>query len=97
MGPDDTPLVLAGFPSIGTRSTGLDFTDAHVDHEDPDGDGFSNIVEYRNDPVGVRRKAVDCNGSESMRPDSTPKIFPDYLRPPRVCRNSRPARLPHPV
>jgi hypothetical protein len=57
---------------------GLDFTDPNVDREDPDGDGFSNIVEYKNDPVGVRQKAVDLDGTKSSDP-SNPKSHPDYL------------------
>jgi hypothetical protein len=57
---------------------GLDFEDPNVDREDTDGDGFSNIVEYKNDPVGVRRKAADVDGSKSTDP-SDPKSHPDYL------------------
>ena len=60
------------------RKYGLDFTDANVDREDPDNDGFSNIVEFRNDPVGVRQKASDCDGSKSTNPLDT-KDHPDYL------------------
>jgi len=50
------------------RKYGLDFTDPNVDREDADGDGFSNIVEFKNDPVGVRQKASDCDGSKSTNP-----------------------------
>jgi len=50
------------------RKYGLDFTDSNVDREDPDNDGFSNIVEFKNDPVGVRQKASDCDGSKSTNP-----------------------------
>ena len=57
---------------------GLDFTDPNVDREDPDGDGFSNIVEFKNDPVGVRQKAADCDGTKSTDP-SDPKSHPDFL------------------
>lgn len=57
---------------------GLDFTDPNVDREDPDNDGFSNIVEYKNDPVGVRQKASDCDGSKSTNPLDA-KSHPDYL------------------
>jgi hypothetical protein len=42
----------------------LDFTDPKVDREDPDNDGFSNIEEYKNDPVGVRQRAADLDGSK---------------------------------
>jgi len=57
---------------------GLDFTDPNVDREDPDNDGFSNIVEFKNDPVGVRQKASDCDGSKSTDPSDS-KSHPDYL------------------
>src|ERR1700722_2663560 len=57
---------------------GLDFTDPNVDREDPDNDGFSNIVEFKNDPVGVPQKASDCDGSKSTNP-LDPKDHPSYL------------------
>jgi len=57
---------------------GLDFTDPNVDREDPDGDGFSNIVEFRNEPVGVKLKAEDCDGTKSTNPQD-PKSHPDFL------------------
>lgn len=60
------------------RKYGLDFTDPNVDREDPDNDGFSNIVEFKNDPVGTRQKASDCDGSKSSNP-LDPKSHPDYL------------------
>jgi hypothetical protein len=60
------------------RKYGLDFTDPNVDREDPDNDGFSNIVEFKNDPVGVRQKASDCDGSKSTNP-LDPKDHPSYL------------------
>jgi hypothetical protein len=60
------------------RKYGLDFTDPNVDREDPDNDGFSNIVEFKNDPVGVRQKASDCDGSKSTNPLDA-KEHPDYL------------------
>jgi hypothetical protein len=56
----------------------LDFTDPHVDQEDPDGDGFSNIVEFKNDPVGTRQKAADCDGTKSSSP-LDPNAHPSYL------------------
>lgn len=68
----------SGVPLWWYKKYGLDFTDANVDHEDPDGDGFSNIVEFKNDPVGVRQKAIDCDGSKSCDP-TDPKSHPDYL------------------
>jgi hypothetical protein len=60
------------------RKYGLDFTDANVDREDPDNDGFSNIVEFKNDPVGTRQKASDCDGSKSTNPLDA-KDHPSYL------------------
>ena len=60
------------------RKYGLDFTDPNVDREDPDNDGFSNIVEFRNDPVGVRQKAADCDGSKSTNPLDG-QSHPSYL------------------
>jgi hypothetical protein len=57
---------------------GLDFTDPHIDQEDPDGDGFSNIVEFKNDPVGVRQKAADCDGTKSTNP-LDPNSHPSLL------------------
>jgi len=68
----------SGVPLSWYRKYGLDFTDPLVDREDPDNDGFSNIVEYRNDPVGVRQKTEDCDGSKSTDP-LDPKSHPDYL------------------
>ena len=60
------------------RKYGLDFTDPNVDREDPDGDGFSNIVEFKNDPVGVRQKAIDCDGTKSTSPLDA-QSHPSYL------------------
>ncbi len=60
------------------KKYGLDFTDRNVDREDPDNDGFSNIVEFKNDTVGVRQKASDCDGSKSTNP-LDPQSHPSYL------------------
>ena len=57
---------------------GLDFTDTNVDREDPDGDGFSNIVEFKNEAVGEAIKAADCDGSKSTNPLDE-KDRPSYL------------------
>ena len=57
---------------------GLDFQDSTIDRADSDHDGFSNIVEYRNDAVGQRQKAADCDGTKSSDPQD-PKSHPDYL------------------
>ena len=68
----------SGVPLAWYDKYGLDFTDPNVDREDPDGDGFSNIVEFKNDPVGVRQKASDLDGSKSTNPKD-PKSHPDYM------------------
>lgn len=57
---------------------GLDFTDSNIDREDPDKDGFSNIQEFMNAPVGVRLKASDCDGTQSTNP-LDPQSHPSYL------------------
>ncbi len=57
---------------------GLDFQKDGVDREDPDGDGFSNITEYKNEAVGEHKKAADCDGTTSTDPGD-PKSHPDYL------------------
>jgi hypothetical protein len=72
---------------------GLEFTDSGVDREDPDGDGFSNIVEYKNEPVGVRYKASDCDGTKSTNPHD-PKSHPEYLARLRLQKyNSTPFHI----
>ena len=68
----------SGIPLRWYRKYNLDITDPNVDREDPDGDGFSNIVEFKNDPVGVRQKASDCDGSKSCNPQD-PQSHPAYL------------------
>ncbi|HEV3272507.1 MAG TPA: Amuc_1099 family pilus-like system protein [Candidatus Methylacidiphilales bacterium] len=68
----------SGVPLRWYRKYGLDFTDPNIDREDPDNDGFSNIVEFKNDPVGVRRKASECDGSQSTNP-LDPQSHPSYL------------------
>jgi hypothetical protein len=71
----------------------LDFTDPNIDREDPDGDGYSNIVEFRNDPVGVRQKAADCDGTKSTNP-LDPKSHPDPLSRLRLQKyDSRPFHI----
>lgn len=56
----------------------IDFTSATVDREDPDGDGFSNITEFKNEQVGEKLNAVDLDGSKSTNP-LDPKSHPSYL------------------
>ncbi len=68
----------SGVPLSWYEQYGLSFTDPGVDREDPDGDGFSNIVEFKNEQVGERLKASDCDGTKSTNPHD-PKSHPDYL------------------
>jgi hypothetical protein len=56
----------------------IEFTSGTVDREDPDGDGFSNITEFKNEQVGERFKAFDLDGSKSTNP-LDPKDHPSYL------------------
>jgi hypothetical protein len=56
----------------------LDITDVNIDREDPDGDGFSNLTEYKNEPVGVRYDAHKLDGSQSTDPNDA-KSHPAYL------------------
>jgi|GEM_PF-994974 len=75
------------------RENQLNFQDATVDRSDPDGDGFSNITEYKNEPVGVRYKASDCDGSKATNPHD-PKSHPDYLARLRLQKyDSKPFRI----
>jgi hypothetical protein len=56
----------------------LDFRDGNIDNEDPDNDGFSNITEYKNEPIGVRYEAKDVDPAKSTDPND-PKSHPEYL------------------
>jgi hypothetical protein len=76
LGPDTRSP--SGVPLSWYRKYGLNFTDSNIDREDPDNDGFSNIVEFKNDPVGARQKASDLDGSKSTSPLDV-KAHPDYL------------------
>ena len=90
---DDKTISPSGIPLWWYGKYGLDFTDGNVDHEDPDGDGFSTVVEYRNDPVGVRRKAIDCDPAKACDP-TDPKSHPDYLARLRLERfDTRPFHI----
>jgi hypothetical protein len=72
---------------------GIDFTDPNVDREDPDNDGFSNIVEFKNDSPGVRQKASDCDGTKSTNP-LDPQSHPAYLSRLRLQKyESQPFRM----
>jgi len=75
---DDKMRLPSGVMLSWYQKYGLDFTDPNVDREDPDGDGFSNIVEFKNDPVGVKQKAADCDGTKSTNPQD-PQSHPSYL------------------
>ena len=68
---------------------GIDFTDPNVDHEDPDNDGFSNIVEFRNEQA----KATDADGAKSTNPVD-PQSHPTYLSRLRLQKyDSRPFHI----
>jgi hypothetical protein len=67
------------------RKNNLDFTDPNIDHEDPDNDGFSNIVEFRNEQVGERLKASDCDGTKSTDPRNA-QDHPGYLSRMRLLK-----------
>jgi hypothetical protein len=75
------------------RKYGLDFTDSNIDREDPDNDGFSTIVEFKNDPVGTRQKASDCDGTQSTNPLDN-NSHPSYLSRLRLQKyESRPFHI----
>jgi hypothetical protein len=68
---------------------GIDFTDPDVDREDPDNDGFSNIVEFKNEQL----KASEADGTKSTNP-LDPQSHPSYLSRLRLQKyDSRPFHL----
>ena len=68
---------------------GIDFTDANVDREDPDNDGFSNIVEFKNETL----KAAEADGTKSTNP-LDPQSHPSYLSRLRLQKyDSRPFHI----
>jgi hypothetical protein len=68
---------------------GLDFTDPNIDREDPDNDGFSNIVEFKNEIA----HAADADGSKSTSPRD-PQSHPTYLSRVRLQKyDSRPFHI----
>jgi hypothetical protein len=68
---------------------GLDFTDSNIDREDSDGDGFSNIVEFKNEAL----KAADCDGSKSTNP-LDPQSHPSFISRLRLQKyDSRPFHI----
>ena len=75
---DGTARTPSGVLLSWYQKYGLDITDPNVDRADPDNDGFSNIVEFKNAPVGQRIKAFDCDGSQSTNPHD-PDSHPSYL------------------
>ncbi len=56
----------------------LNINDPNIDREDPDGDGFSNLTEYKNEPVGVRYDAHKLDGTQATDPNDA-NNHPDYL------------------
>jgi hypothetical protein len=90
---DPTTRAPSGVLLSWYRKYGLDFTDPNIDREDPDNDGFSNIVEFKNDPPGTRQKASDCDGSKSSNPLDA-KSHPSYLSRLRLQKyESRPFHI----
>jgi hypothetical protein len=68
---------------------GIDFTDSNVDREDPDNDGFSNIVEFKNEQL----KASEADGTKSTNP-LDPQSHPSYLSRIRLQKyDSRPFHI----
>ena len=68
---------------------GLDFTDSNIDREDADGDGFSNITEFKNENL----KAADCDGSQSTNP-LDPQNHPSFISRLRLQKyDSRPFHI----
>jgi hypothetical protein len=68
---------------------GIDFTDSNVDREDPDNDGFSNIVEFKNEQI----KASEADGTKSTNP-LDPQSHPTYLSRIRLQKyDSRPFHI----
>jgi hypothetical protein len=75
------------------RKYHLDFTKAGIDREDTDGDGFSNIVEFKNESPGQRLSAYDCDGTKSTDP-LDPQSHPSYLSRLRLEKyDSRPFHI----
>lgn len=71
------------------RKYALDFTDPNVDREDPDGDGFSNKVEFMNEALNAK----DCDGGKSTNP-LDPQSHPPYLSRLRLDKyDSRPFHI----
>jgi len=60
------------------KKYGFDITDPNIDRADPDGDGFSNETEFKNEQVGQRLKASDCDGKNATNP-MDPQSHPPYL------------------
>ncbi len=67
----------------------INFTDPNVDREDPDNDGFSNIVEFKNEAL----KAAEADGTQSTNP-LDPQSHPSYLSRLRLQKyESRPFHI----
>jgi hypothetical protein len=65
------------------RKYGLDFTDANIDREDPDGDGFSNKIEFLNEQTNAK----EVDGTKSTNPVD-PQSHPSYLSRLRLQKNN---------
>ena len=75
---DESARLPGGMLIKWCRDNGLDFTSATIDRDDPDGDGFSNVAEFKNEPVGERLQAANCDGTKSTKPMDG-QSHPDYL------------------
>ncbi len=90
---DGTAKSVGGVLLSWYKKYGLDIQSSTIDRDDPDGDGFSNIVEYKNEPVGQRVDITTCDGSKATNPLDA-QSHPDYLSRLRLQKyESRPFRI----
>lgn len=86
---DGTARTPGGVLITWYQKYGIDFTDPNVDREDPDNDGFSNVVEFKNEVL----KAADADGTHSTNP-LDPQSHPSYLSRLRLQKyDSRPFHI----
>ena len=70
------------------KKYGFDITDPNIDRADPDNDGFSNETEFKNEQIGQRLKAADCDGKNATNP-MDPQSHPPYLARLRLKQYSK--------